>query len=83
MSRSISRVVLDNATHPDDFPAAYTLEVSANGNTFMGVAMGKGARVTDIRFNTVTARYLRIRQTGMTAAPNGAWWSIDEIRVYP
>jgi hypothetical protein len=77
----VSRVVLDDTTDARDFPAAYTLEVSTNGMTFTGVQMGKGATVTDIQFARVNARYVRIRQTGMTPA-GGSWWSIDELRIY-
>jgi hypothetical protein len=77
----VSRVVLDDTTHPQDFPVAYTVEVSTDGMTFMMVKTGKGATTTDIQFARVNARYIRIRQTGMTAA-GGSWWSIDELRVY-
>jgi hypothetical protein len=78
----VSRVVIDDTTHPTDFPAAYTVELSLN-TTFNGVKMGTGARVTDIQFPQTMARYVRIRQTGMTPAPAGSWWSIDELRIYP
>ena len=76
----MSRVVLDDTTHPTDFPAAYTLETSTTGTTYTQVKTGMGAAVTDIQFPTVMARYLRIRQTGKTTT---SWWSIDELRVYP
>lgn len=79
-SRTVSRVVLDNATHGQDFPAAYTLEVSTNGTAFMNVKMGAGAAVTDVQFTRVMARHIRIRQTGTTPM---SWWSIDELKVYP
>lgn len=82
-TRSLSRVVLDATTHPTDFPSAWELEVSTNGTVFTSAATGKGAMVTDIRFSSRMARHVRVRQTGTTPAPNGAWWSIDEIRVYP
>ena len=78
---SVSRVVLDDTTHPLDFPVAYTLEVSTNGTTFTAVKMGPGAMVTDIQFARVNARYIRIRQTGTTPAA-GSWWSIDELRIF-
>lgn len=82
-TRTVSRVVLDATTHPNDFPVAYTLEVSTNGTAYTNPTMGKGEAVTDIQLTRVMARYVRIRQTGMTPAPAGAWWSIDEIKVYP
>jgi hypothetical protein len=78
---SVSRVVLDDTTNPQDFPVAYVLEVSTNGTTFATVKTGKGATITDIQFMTTNARYVRIRQTGMTPA-GGSWWSIDELRIY-
>jgi hypothetical protein len=78
---SVSRVVLDDTTHPQDFPVAYTIEVSTNGMTFTVVSMGKGATVTDVSFARANARYVRIRQTGMTPAA-GSWWSIDELKIY-
>jgi beta-glucosidase len=82
-TRSLSRVVLDATTHPADFPVAYVLEVSTNGTAFTMAAMGKGSTVTDIQFTSRMARHVRIRQTGTTPAPAGAWWSIDEIKIYP
>jgi hypothetical protein len=77
----VSRVVLDDSTNTQDFRVAYTLEVSTNGTTFTAVKMGRGATMTDIQFARVNARYVRIRQTGMTPA-GGSWWSIDELRIY-
>jgi hypothetical protein len=79
-SKPVSRVVLDDSTNPMDFPAAYTLEVSTTNAMFTVVKMGAGATVTDIRFPTVMARYLRLHETGKTPM---SWWSIDELRVYP
>jgi hypothetical protein len=81
-SMPVSRVVIDDTTHPTDFPVAYTLEISTNNTNFTNVKMGAGERVTDIQFPQAMARYVRIRQTGMTAA-NGSWWSIDELKIYP
>jgi hypothetical protein len=82
-AKPVSRVVLDDTTHPTDFPKAYTLEVSTNNTTYTNVKMGMGEAVTDIRFTQTMARYVRIRQTGMNAGANGSWWSIDELRIYP
>jgi hypothetical protein len=78
---SVSRVVLDDTTHGQDFPAAYSIEVSTNGTTFTAVKTGRGAAITDVAFPRVNARYVRIRQTGTTPA-NGSWWSIDELKIY-
>jgi len=79
----ISRVVLDDTMHPGDFPVAYTLQVSTNDRAYSVVAMGAGSTVTDISFAQIMARFVWIRQTGMTPAPSGNWWSIDELRIYP
>jgi hypothetical protein len=78
---SVSRVVLDDTTHAQDFPVAFTLEVSTDGTTFTAVKTGRGATITDVAFPRVDARYVRIRQTGTTPA-NGSWWSIDELKIY-
>jgi hypothetical protein len=83
VSQPVSRVLIDDTTNPQDFPAAYTLEVSTNNTTFTSVKTGMGATMTDIRFATAMARYVRVRQTGTTPTPDGSWWSIDEIRIYP
>jgi len=83
VSQPVSRVVIDDTTNPQDFPAAYDLEVSTNNTTFTSVKTGTGATMTDIRFATAMARYVRVRQTGTTPAPAGSWWSIDELRIYP
>jgi hypothetical protein len=79
----VGRVVLDDSTNPADYPAAYTLEVSTDGTTFTKETTGAGMTVTDIRFTQVSARYVRVRQTGTTPAPAGSWWSIDELTIYP
>ena len=77
----VSRVVLDDTTNPQDFPIAYTLEVSTDGMTYTSVKTGQGATKTDIQFDRVNARYIRIRQTG-TGGAAGSWWSIDELQIF-
>jgi hypothetical protein len=81
--QSVGRVVIDDTTNPQDFPAAYNLELSTNNATFTSVKTGTGATITDIVFTPAMARYVRVRQTGTTPAPAGSWWSIDELRIYP
>jgi hypothetical protein len=76
----VSRVVLDDTTNPQDFPIAYSLEISTDGMTFTPVKTGKGATTTDIQFDRVNTRYIRLRQTG-TAGAAGSWWSIDELQI--
>jgi hypothetical protein len=82
-AKPVSRVVLDDTTHPADFPKAYTLQVSTNNTTYTDVKMGTGEVVTDIRFTQTMARYVRIRQTGTNPGAGGSWWSIDELKIYP
>jgi F5/8 type C domain len=79
-SLSVSEVVLDDTTNPADFPAAYALDVSTDGTKFTPVTTGTGQTITTISFAQVSARYLRVRDTGTTPV---SWWSIDELRVYP
>ena len=83
VTQSVGRVVIDDTTNPQDFPAAYDLELSTNNTTFTSVKTGTGATITDIVFTPAMARYVRVRQTGTTPAPAGSWWSIDELRIYP
>ena len=80
VSQSVGRVVIDDTTNPTDFPAAYALEISTNNTSFTSVKTGTGAMVTDIEFAPAMARYVRVRQTGTTPV---AWFSIDELLIYP
>ena len=82
---SVSEVVLDDSSDTTDFPVSYKLEASTSTDSskYVTVATGKGAVVTTMTFPDRKARYLRITDTGTTTAPGGAWWSIDELRVYP
>jgi allantoicase len=79
----VSEVVLDDTSFPTDFPPTYTLEASTDGVTYTQTAMGAGAMVTTIQFAQRKARYIRINDKEMTAAPDGYWWSIDEIAIRP
>jgi F5/8 type C domain len=76
----MSQLVLDDTMHPTDYPVTYELEASNDGVRFAPVEKGWGTTVTIVCFRELTARYLRVHQTG--TAPE-AWWSIDELRVYP
>lgn len=62
-----------------DYPRGFQLQVSTNGSTWTTVASGPGfGWKRPITFDTVTARYLRVVQTG--SAPE--WWSIGELTAY-
>jgi F5/8 type C domain len=76
----VSEVVLDDSTHPTDYPAAYALDLSSDGKKFTSVETGIGSMVTIVCFPESSVRFVRIRQTGASSL---SAWSIDELRVYP
>jgi mono/diheme cytochrome c family protein/glucose/arabinose dehydrogenase len=73
-------VQLDSTKSANDYPRGYTLELSADGQTWKQAATGKGKPgVTDIQFAPAKARFIRITQTGTVA---GNYWSIHELQVF-
>jgi mono/diheme cytochrome c family protein len=66
---------------PLGFPRGYQVQVSMDGSTWgKPVAQGQGAGLrTDINFNPVRARFVRLTQTA--AAPD-ARWSVERLRLY-
>jgi hypothetical protein len=64
-----------------DYPRGFEVYLSADGvNWGSSVAGGTGmTNLTVIPFDSQSARYIRIKQTGSTG---GAWWSIAEFKVY-
>ncbi|MEO3867395.1 discoidin domain-containing protein [Nonomuraea sp. B12E4] len=65
-----------------DHPRVFQVEVSSNGSSWTSVATGAGSTakpVTTADFAPVTARYVRVRQTG---GPVGDWWSVGEFNVF-
>lgn len=79
----VAEVWLITKMSPNDFPAQYVLETSMDGKQYAMVAGGMGQTVLKIKIPPTVARYVRIRQTGQTAAQGGSWWSIDELSVRP
>ena len=77
---TISGLYLDAAYSTQDYPRGYTVTVSDDGTNWGDpVIKGKGnARTTEIRFAPVTAKFIRITQTGNA---RGLFWSIHEIQV--
>jgi hypothetical protein len=76
-----NRIVMDNVWAVYDSPAGYTIHVSDDGlNWGEPVASGKGERwgITTAMFKPVTARYIKIEQTGQAKQ----FWSIFELDVY-
>jgi hypothetical protein len=62
-----------------DAPTRYTLELASEKDMFTAVANGNGSPAIRIPLVSWSARYLRIKQVGMSAN----WWSISEITVKP
>ena len=77
---AVAGVVLDSIKSPNDYPRGYKVEVSADGQAWSKpVAIGKGTPGnTDIAFDPVKAKHIRITQTGSV---NGLFWSIHELQV--
>jgi hypothetical protein len=73
-------LVLDAASSSADYPRGYQVNVSNDGiNWGSPIASGSGtSAITQIRFATQAARYIRITQTGSVS---GLWWSIAELNV--
>lgn len=79
---TFNQIVLDtekNSGYEQDYPRGYTVQVSKNGTAWTTIATGTGQRkATAINFAPVSARYIKITQTGSA----GNWWSIGEFQVY-
>jgi len=75
---TIHRVVLDSAGATADYPSAFALELSTDGNVYTPVARGLGSAQTEIPFAPTAARYVRIKQIG---SGYDHWWGIDELSV--
>ncbi|HYG75436.1 MAG TPA: discoidin domain-containing protein [Planctomycetota bacterium] len=77
---AISGIWLDAGKSRNDFPRGYKVEVSTDGKQWgKPVAQGKGnAGKTEINFAAVTAKFIRITQTG---AQKGTFWSIHEMEL--
>jgi mono/diheme cytochrome c family protein/glucose/arabinose dehydrogenase len=62
------------------FPRGYEVEVSTDGSTWTQVATGTGTELlTDINFDPIQARFVRIRQTGEA---KDVPWSVRRLRLY-
>jgi endo-1,3(4)-beta-glucanase len=71
---------IDLNTNPTDYPRAYQVQVSQDGQTWSDpVATGTGAEsYLSIAIGVQTARYVRITQTGTA----NVWWSIAEMKLF-
>jgi hypothetical protein len=72
---------LDTGESKDDFPKRYKLELSDDGVTWSTpVVSGFGTvEPTDIFFNPVETKFIRITQTGSSES---FFWSISELNIY-
>ena len=76
------KLTLDaTSASPNDYPRGYQVQVSNDGvNWSSSVSTGTGSSaLTTIIFNSQTARYIRVTQTGSTT---GNYWSLYEFNVY-
>jgi hypothetical protein len=81
-AQKFSKIALDaGGNNTGEYPRSYAVYVSQDGTTWGGpVALGSGTgQITTASFATVSARFIRVVQTGSSAA----WWSIAEFDVYP
>ncbi len=67
-----------------DFPLMLKVEVSLDATAWTPVACGSGMATTDFSFAAVSARYVRLTQSGSaaTTGPGSGWWSIYDLNVY-
>ncbi len=74
-----SRVAIDSGGNLMDYARSWDLSVSNDGVTWTSVATGAATgQLTNVDVGSVTARYLRITNTGSA----GNWWSISDVRLY-
>jgi hypothetical protein len=79
----ITGIKVDSTTAPTDYALMLQVDVSTDGNSWTPVACGAGAVITDFSFAAVSARYVRLTQSGSAATGGGSgWWSIYEFNVY-
>lgn len=70
----LTRVVLDTRGSPGDYPRAYVLEGSLDGQAWAELQRGEGdGPITSMRMPPTRVRHLRLTQTGRS---KGNYWSI-------
>lgn len=62
-----------------DYPRGYLIQVSDDATGWTDVSDGMGSATTTAVFDSQTARYVRIVQTGVATS---SYWSINELRMY-
>ncbi len=76
----VRKIILDTTPSKSDWPQKYELSYSADGTEWSDpILRGVGDRaITEMRFEPVQAKKLRITQTGYKS---GLFWSIHELKV--
>jgi type 1 glutamine amidotransferase/HEAT repeat protein len=79
-TRTVKRVYLDAAKSTQDYPRAYQVQVSTDGENWIGpIGMGQGDKPqTVIPVLPTPARYVKIVQTGSTET---WYWSVYDLNV--
>ncbi len=76
---TVSSLAIDAGGSTGDYPRGYTVLLSTDGTTLTQVASGSdSSQLLNITFAALSARYIRIVQTGTAAN----WWSIHELNVW-
>jgi hypothetical protein len=77
--RTVSRLALDTAGSPNDYPQGYIVRLSTDRQQWVEVARrSQNSAALDVSFTPRPARYLRIEQTGSS---DRWWWSIHGVTV--
>jgi O-glycosyl hydrolase len=78
--QTFSGLLIDSAGSTGDFARGYQVYISNDGVSWgNAIASGPGAgQLSRVVFPTVTARFLRVVQTGSA----GNWWSIHEFNAF-
>ena len=78
-AQTFNKVVLDSGSSTSDYAPSADVEVSSDGTNWTKVAtISSGQPVEVASFSAVTARYLKVVNTGSS----GSWWSIAEFNAY-
>ena len=78
-TRTIKRLVLDNAASPSDYPRGYIVRLSQDQRNWTEVARNdRNSGPLNITFTPRSARFIRIEQTG---SADRWWWSIHRVGI--
>ena len=72
------RIVLDNASSPNDFSRRFSIEVSNDAQHWRRIARAAGTpSSSQVQLAPTSARYVRI----LNHSNSGSWWSVHEVDV--